>query len=310
VPFNEQKLEDDFDTLTHFLMQADHNYFLYRDFQSRNIMIRENKPYFIDYQGGRRGALQYDIASLLFDAKALLPFDVRTRLLEKYLEAVSTHVKLEQNEFMRYYPGYVLIRLMQALGAYGFRGFYERKEHFLQSVPYAIKNLEYVLRTMNLPIKIPTLMSALQTLVRSTRLRELGDVNLPMTIQVQSFSYKKGLPEDKSGHGGGFIFDCRSLPNPGRLEQFMKQTGNDPEVIAFLESEENVHSFLTHVKDLISPVIENYRERNFSHLSVAFGCTGGQHRSVYCANTLVKYLREKYSVKVDLWHRELERLNE
>ena len=309
VPFNEQKLEDDFDTLTHFLMQADHNYFLYRDFQSRNIMIRENKPYFIDYQGGRRGALQYDIASLLFDAKALLPFDVRTQLLEKYLEAVSTQIKITRNEFMKYYPGYVLIRLMQAMGAYGFRGFYERKEHFLQSVPYAIKNLEYILRTMDLPIKIPTLMQALQALVRSTRLRELGNVSLPMTIQVQSFSYKKGLPKDKSGHGGGFIFDCRSLPNPGRLEQYIEQTGNDSEVIAFLENEEDVHSFLTHVKDLISPVIENYRERNFSHLSVAFGCTGGQHRSVYCANMLVKYLREKYSVKVDLRHRELERLN-
>ena len=309
VPFNEQKLEDDFDILTKFLMQADHDYFLYRDFQSRNIMIREGQPYFIDYQGGRRGALQYDIASLLFDAKALLPFDVRTQLLEKYLEAVSTQIKITRSEFMKYYPGYVLIRLMQAMGAYGFRGFYERKEHFLQSVPYAIKNLEYILRTMDLPIKIPTLMNALQALVRSTRLRELGNVSLPMTIQVQSFSYKKGLPKDKSGHGGGFIFDCRSLPNPGRLEQYIEQTGNDSEVIAFLENEEDVHSFLTHVKDLISPVIENYRERNFSHLSVAFGCTGGQHRSVYCANMLVKYLREKYSVKVDLRHRELERLN-
>ena len=152
-------------------------------------------------------------------------------------------------------------------------------------------------------------MNALQALVRSTRLRELGDVNLPMTIQVQSFSYKKGLPKDKSGHGGGFIFDCRSLPNPGRQERYKQQTGNDPEVITFLENEEDVHSFLTHVKDLISPVIENYSERNFSHLSVAFGCTGGQHRSVYCANTLVKYLQEKYSVKVHVRHRELEKLN-
>lgn len=308
IPFNEQKLEDDFHVLTDFLMQADHSFFLYRDFQSRNIMIRKEQPYFIDYQGGRRGALQYDIASLLFDAKATLPAEDRKGLLEQYLQAVSKHIKIDRNEFMKFYPGYVLIRIMQAMGAYGFRGFYERKEHFLQSVPYAIKNLEYVLRTMDLPVKIPTLMEALKALVRSTRLRELGDVKLPITIRVQSFSYQKGLPEDETGHGGGFIFDCRSLPNPGRLDEYKEQTGNDAEVIAFLEKREEVHSFLTRVRDLISQVVENYQIRNFSHLTIAFGCTGGQHRSVYCANTLAKYLREKYSVRVELSHRELERM--
>lgn len=308
IPFNEQKLEDDFVQFTSFLLQTPHHFFLYRDFQSRNIMIREGKPYFIDYQGGRRGALQYDIASLLFDAKANLPFKVRDELLKEYLKAASKWVPINREEFMKYYYGYVLIRIMQAMGAYGFRGFYERKTHFLQSVPYAISNLEYVLRTAEFPVELPTLMDILHRLVQSTRLRELGNVQLPLTVRIQSFSYKHGLPKDDTGHGGGFIFDCRALPNPGRLEKFARYTGNDPEVIAFLENAPEVHSFMTRVRDLISQVVENYQKRNFSHLSVAFGCTGGQHRSVYCANMLAKYLREKYSIHVELTHRDLDKI--
>ncbi|MFQ5769269.1 MAG: phosphotransferase, partial [bacterium] len=306
ISFNEQELEDSFEHFTEFLLQTEHHYFLYRDFQSRNIMIRDDDPYFIDYQGGRRGALQYDIASLLFDAKANLPFDVRDRLLHVYLDAASKFVPINRKEFLRYYHGYVLVRIMQAMGAYGFRGFYERKTHFLQSVPYAIRNLEHILRTAELPEKLSVLIDILHRLVQSTRLRELGNVQLPLTIQIQSFSYKEGLPKDETGHGGGFIFDCRTLPNPGRLEKYAKQTGNDSEVIAFLENEEEVHSFLTRVRDLISQVVENYQRRNFSHLSVAFGCTGGQHRSVYCVNVLEKYLRDKYpNLKVEVLHRDL-----
>jgi aminoglycoside/choline kinase family phosphotransferase len=309
IPFNEQKLEDDFDRFTNFLLQTEHDFFLYRDFQSRNIMIRDNEPYFIDYQGGRRGALQYDIASLLFDAKANLPFDVRDQLLQKYLKAVSKYVSIDRKEFLKFYYGYVLVRLMQAMGAYGFRGFYQRKSHFLQSVPYAIRNLEHVLKTVELPVELTTLMDILHRLVRSTRLRELGDVQLPLTVRIQSFSYRGGLPKDETGHGGGFVFDCRALPNPGRLEEFAKQTGDDPEVIAFLENQEEVHSFMTRVRDLISQVVENYQHRNFSHLVVAFGCTGGQHRSVYCANVLEKYLREKYhNLKIEVVHRELPKI--
>jgi aminoglycoside/choline kinase family phosphotransferase len=316
IPFNEQKLEDDFEKFTSFLMEADQNFFLYRDFQSRNIMIRDGEPFFIDYQGGRRGALQYDIASLLYDAKANLPFDARDRLLNIYLDAVSQvppfegklgRSKLNRDDFMRYYHGYVLVRIMQAMGAYGFRGFYERKTHFLQSVPFALRNLEHILKNVELPVKLLMLTEALHSLVRSTRLRELGSAQLPLTVRIESFSYKNGLPHDDTGHGGGFIFDCRSLPNPGRLEKYASQTGFDAEVIAFLENSPEVHSYLTRVRDLISQVIENYRQRNFSHLSVAFGCTGGQHRSVYCANSLAKYLVEKHGVKVEVAHRELER---
>jgi aminoglycoside/choline kinase family phosphotransferase len=323
IPFNEQKLEDDFEKFTAFLMEADQNFFLYRDFQSRNIMIRNGEPFFIDYQGGRRGALQYDIASLLFDAKANLPFDARDRLLQIYLDSVSevfplvreanpprrkgVMSKFNRDEFMRYYYGYVLVRILQAMGAYGFRGFYERKTHFLQSVPFALRNLEHILKNVELPVKLPMLTEALHSLVRSTRLRELGDAQLPLTVRIESFSYKNGLPQDDTGHGGGFIFDCRALPNPGRLEKFANQTGFDSEVIAFLETSPEVHSYLTRVRDLIAQVIENYQQRNFSHLSVAFGCTGGQHRSVYCANALAKYLAEKHGVKVEVAHRELGR---
>lgn len=319
IPFNEQKLEDDFEKFTSFLMEAGQDFFLYRDFQSRNIMIRDGQPFFIDYQGGRRGALQYDIASLLYDAKANLPFDARDRLLQIYLEAASKLTpfeggsggmsKIDRDEFLRYYYGYVLVRIMQAMGAYGFRGFYERKTHFLQSVPFALRNLEHILKNVELPVKLPMLTDALHSLVRSTRLRELGNVQLPLTVRIESFSYKNGLPQDDTGHGGGFIFDCRSLPNPGRLEKYAKQTGFDAEVIAFLENSPEVHSYLTRVRDLISQVIENYQHRNFSHISVAFGCTGGQHRSVYCANALAKYLEEKYRVKVEMAHRELGRLS-
>ncbi len=306
ISFNEQELEDDFNVFTDFLLEADQHYFLYRDFQSRNIMIREGEPYFIDYQGGRRGALHYDVASLLFDAKADIPFDVRAELLQHYFEAVADLIPISHDQFLRHYYGYVLIRILQAMGAYGFRGFYERKTHFLQSVPYAIRNLEFVLRHAEFPVTMPALIDVLQRMVRSTALRELGNVQLSLTVRIQSFSYKTGLPQDETGHGGGFVFDCRALPNPGRLEKFAKQTGNDAEVIAFLENEAEVHSFMTRVRDLTDQVVENYRRRNFTDLSVAFGCTGGQHRSVYCANKLAQHLREKHYVNVEVLHRELQ----
>ncbi|MFQ5638424.1 MAG: phosphotransferase [bacterium] len=302
IHFNEQKLEDDFQNFTEFLLQADRDYFLYRDFQSRNIMIRQGEPYFIDYQGGRKGALQYDIASLLFDAKADIPSPVRDQLLQSYLTAVNELISLDRESFMKFYYGYVLIRIMQAMGAYGFRGFYERKSHFLQSVPFAIRNLESVMRTGELPVELPTMTDCFQRIVQSTRLRELGDVKLPVTVRIQSFSYKHGLPQDETGHGGGFIFDCRCLPNPGRLKKYKRQSGLDNGVTAFLEKESEVHSFLTRVRDLISQVVENYQNRNFSQLTVSFGCTGGQHRSVFCAERLAEFLRKKYQANVEISH--------
>jgi aminoglycoside/choline kinase family phosphotransferase len=306
IPFDEQYLEDDFQEFTDFLLQADRDFFLYRDFQSRNIMICDGQPYFIDYQGGRKGALQYDIASLLFDAKADIPQEVRDRLLEKYIEAVSQLIPVDREKFMQFYYGYVFIRIMQALGAYGFRGFYERKTHFLKSVPYAIQNLEWLLRTAKLPVELPALTDAWKRLVRSSFLRQLGDAELRMTVRIQSFSFKRGIPIDENGHGGGFVFDCRLLPNPGRLPEYAGLTGNDRQVIDFLQKQEAVEQFFGHIKSIVEQAIANYQSRNFTDLMVLFGCTGGQHRSVYMTNLLAKHLRDKHKVNVEVRHRELE----
>jgi aminoglycoside/choline kinase family phosphotransferase len=240
IPFNEQDLEDDFQKFCDFLLSTERDFFLYRDFQSRNVMIVEDEPYFIDYQGGRKGALQYDLASLLYDAKADMPQDVRNKLVEQYLDKLSSLIPVDRNKFMQFYHGYVFIRIMQALGAYGFRGFYERKEHFLKSVPYAIKNLEWLLQNADLPIELPELTRVWSGLVRSTVLRQFGDAKLRTTVRIQSFSYRRGIPVDEKGHGGGFVFDCRLLPNPGRLEKYKRLTGNDKEVIEFLQKETDV----------------------------------------------------------------------
>ena len=302
IPFSEQALEDDFERFTEFLLEAERGYFLYRDFQSRNIMVRDGGPFFIDYQGGRRGALQYDVASLLFDAKADLPVEVRDELLERYLEAASKLEPIDRTAFLTYYPGFVYIRIMQAMGAYGLRGFYERKHHFLASIPYAIRNLEYLLRTAELRVELPELTQVWRRLVASSSLRQFGTASLKLTVRIQSFSYTDGVPTDEKGHGGGYAFDCRALPNPGRFEQYAKLTGRDDSVIAFLENEPAVRDFLGHVFALIDQTVENYQTRNFTDLIVAFGCTGGQHRSVYCAERLAKHLREKFQVNVEVRH--------
>ncbi len=302
IPFSEQALEDDFERFAEFLLTAERRFFLYRDFQSRNIMIRDGCPFFIDYQGGRRGALQYDLASLLFDAKADLPVVVRAELLERYLDAAATLEPIDRTAFLTYYPGFVYIRIMQAMGAYGLRGFYERKQHFLASIPYAIRNLEYLLRTADLPIDLPELTQVWRRLVASSSLRQFGAASLKLTVRIQSFSYIEGVPTDEKGHGGGYVFDCRALPNPGRFEQYAKLTGRDESVIAFLERELAVGDFLGHVFALIDQTVENYQTRNFTDLLVAFGCTGGQHRSVYCAERLATHLRETFQVHVEVRH--------
>ncbi len=306
IPFNEQELEDDFRKFCDFLLSAERDYFLYRDFQSRNVMIVNGEPYFIDYQGGRKGALQYDLASLLYDAKADIPQEIRIRLRDRYLDKLSELQPVNRETFLQFYHGYVFIRIMQALGAYGFRGFYERKEHFLKSVPYAIQNLEGLLHHAELPLELPALTKVWNGLVRSTFLRQFGDAQLRTTVRIQSFSYRRGIPVDEKGHGGGFVFDCRLLPNPGRYEQYKQLTGNDPEVIEFLEKEQEVSDFLDHVKSIIAQMVRNYQKRNFTDVMAAFGCTGGRHRSVYCANQLAAWLKENFEVDVELRHREQE----
>lgn len=307
IPFNEQALEEDFTRLTKFLLSADHSYFLYRDFQSRNIMLREGQPYFLDYQGGRRGALQYDIASLLFDGKADLPPELRQQLLDHYLDSLGGFLKLDREKFLQHYYAYVYVRILQALGAYGFRGFYERKAHFLQSVPYALRNLRWLLHHVELPVALPTLMNAFTSMVGSEKLQNLALDAEEMTVAVSSFSFHRGPLEDNSGNGGGFIFDARSLPNPGREERFKTLTGKDAAVIKYLNQQESVHQFLASVMSLVEASVSNYQRRNFKHLMVSFGCTGGQHRSVYLAEQVAKRLSGRSGIKVVLWHREQEK---
>jgi len=306
IPFSEQALEDDFDSLTTFLLSANCDYFLYRDFQSRNIMLKNGEPFFLDYQGGRKGALQYDVASLLYDAKADLPPELRQQLLDLYLEKLGGFIDVEREAFLHYYYAYVYVRILQALGAYGFRGFYERKTHFLQSVPYALKNLRWLLHNVKLPIALPTLMDAFNSMLASEKLQGLASEAENLTVRVMSFSFHRGMPKDESGHGGGFVFDGRSLPNPGREERFKSLTGKDAPVIDYLNQQESVHQFMASVMSLVDASVNEYQRRGFKSLMVSFGCTGGQHRSVFLAEQLAKRLRGRNGVDVVVRHRELE----
>jgi aminoglycoside/choline kinase family phosphotransferase len=307
IGFDEQALEDDFARFVELLLAAPRDFFLYRDFQSRNVMVRGGEPWFIDYQGGRKGALQYDLASLLYDAKADLPFALRDELFERYLKAAKKLAPLDEADFRARYPAFVFVRIMQAMGTYGLRGFYEGKSHFLASIPYAIRNIEHLLRRAPLPIEVPALTEVFRKLVASSALRQYGAASLTMTVRIQSFSYKNGMPADEKGHGGGFVFDCRSLPNPGRFERYKKTDGRDGDVIAFLKKERSVAKYLKGVEGLVDAAVSDYQKRNFTDLMVSFGCTGGQHRSVYCAERLAAHLREKFKksgITVEVRHRE------
>jgi aminoglycoside/choline kinase family phosphotransferase len=329
IPFNEQALENDFSRLTKFLLTAPRDYFLYRDYQSRNVMLLDGQPFFLDYQGGRKGALHYDIASLLYDAKADLPPALRQKLLDHYIEALKGHIEIERDAFMHHYYVFVYVRIMQALGAYGFRGFYERKPHFLQSVPYALKNLCWLLEHATLPIALPALTGAFKSIVVSEKLRALpteGEMRsapaartpveaMPaavaenIVVRIFSFSFHRGgPPKDETGHGGGFVFDVRSLPNPGREERFKALTGKDAPVIDYLRQDASVDEYLKNAESLVDASISNYQSRGFKSLTASFGCTGGQHRSVYLAEQLASHLRGRAGVEVVLRHMELEKM--
>ena len=319
TPFDEQLLENDFNTLTDFLLQADCHYFLYRDFQSRNIMVKDGALYYIDYQGGRRGAAQYDVASLLYSAKSDLPEAIRLELLNHYLDVRGLKGE-ERTCWLGHFWGYVLVRILQALGAYGYRGLFERKDYFIQSIPLALNNLRRLLENHPLPVDLPHLLKVVGS-ISSANYANLTNFNTgknnspnslnsstvipPLTVTVSSFSYKRGLPEDHSGNGGGFIFDCRALPNPGRYAEYKAYTGKDRPVIEFLQREPAVDQFLNHAKALVGQSVEKYMERNFTSLQVSFGCTGGQHRSVYCAEQMARYLSDTYTdCQVVIVHRE------
>ncbi len=304
IHFDEQALEDDFQLFTNYLLSANSGFFLYRDFQSRNVMLKDDEVYFIDYQGGRQGALQYDLASLLYDGKADIPHSVRTQLFDFYLSELKKYMTVDEEKFAIHFKGFVLIRIMQAMGAYGFRGFYEKKEHFLKSIPFALRNLEYILKDINLPVELPELFNVLQQLVHSEVLKEIGQVKSNLTVTVTSFSYKNGIPADPSGNGGGHVFDCRAINNPGRYAEYKELTGRDLAVQEFLEQKSEIGIFLNSIKVLVDQSVKNYLEREFSHLSVSFGCTGGQHRSVYSAEKIAKHLQNNFPVNVVLVHRE------
>lgn len=308
TPFHEQKLEDDFNRLIDFLLEAPSEFFLYRDFQSRNIMVHDDKAYFIDYQGGRKGAMQYDLASLLFEAKTGLNAEVRKELLEYYTRVFKEFSFFNRDIFLKYFPGYALIRILQAFGAYGYRGYFERKPYFLQSIPPAIATLKWMLSNYDLGVKLPHLTETLAKMVEQPafQIPELSPGKL--TVTINSFSYRRGIPEDFTGNGGGFVFDCRALPNPGRLEEYKSMTGKDKEVMHFLQGKKEVESFINQVVKIISGSLTDYKNRQFEHLLINFGCTGGQHRSVYCAEQLAKKLEEKYDVKLRLKHQELDRI--
>ena len=316
IEFSEPKLEDDFDRLLANLLSTLNNQlptFLYRDCQSRNIMIKDGKPYFIDFQGGRKGPTQYDVASLLWQAKANIAPAMREQMIEAYLDELEQILKLkseilDKSVWKAALPHFVLFRTLQVLGAYGYRGFFERKRHFLDSVPNAIKNLEEIfLHNPELQQEYPTIFLLSKLLSFPTVNRRSTDsqsLSKNLTVTIFSFSFKRGVPEDKSGNGGGYVFDCRSTHNPGKYDEYKSLTGLDQPVIDFLESDGEILTFLESVDKLVDHHVERFIERGFEHLQVAFGCTGGQHRSVYCAEHLAKRLKEKYDVQIELIHRE------
>lgn len=310
VNFDEQALEEDANRLIAYLLETDCRFFMFRDFQTRNIMIKGGEPYFIDYQGGRRGALQYDLASLLFQAKANIPSDIRRELLDHYIDAAGQLIDIDKESFIHYYRGYVLMRTIQVLGAYGFRGLYERREYFLQSIPFALRNVKWLFEQADLQVELPELRRALLEIVQSKQFEPFDKIkgtSSLLTVTINSFSYKSAIPPDSSGNGGGFIFDCRFIHNPGRYEPYKKLTGRDEPVINFLKHHSQMGDFLNNVFRIVDQAVEDYIERSFTHLQVNFGCTGGQHRSVYAADALTRHIANKYGVKVQLKHIEQEK---
>ena len=312
IPYDKEKLLEDFEAFGTYLSHVDHKYFMFRDFQSRNILIRNDEVSFIDFQGGMKGALQYDVASMLWQAKAELPNEWKNSLLNYYMDCVEGILKksIDRTRFASQYNGYVLIRLLQVLGAYGFRGLFERKAHFLISIPLALRNLKWFLANKQVGTVLPEFERLLNLIVEDKIIRRFeplrADASSPLVVRINSFSYKNGIPVDSAGHGGGFVFDCRGIYNPGRIESFKRQTGRDKEVKDFLEQQTRMPEFLNSVYDIIDISVEDYLQRGHQSLMISFGCTGGQHRSVYAADALVRHLRNKFNVKVDIKHIEQE----
>ena len=308
LPYDKNLLLNDFEILSSYLMQEEAKYFMHRDCQSRNVMVKDDEVYFIDYQGGMQGALQYDVASMLWQARAALPNDWKEELAGFYFDEVNSLLKgtLNRKDFMDSYDGFVLIRMLQTLGAYGFRGLFERKQTFITSIPFALKQLKWFLENKKIPIRLPELQKVLSLIVDDSIIKRyettIASPDCPLTVHINSFSYRNGIPEDDSNNGGGFVFDCRGIFNPGRFEEFKKLTGRDKEVQEFLLHKSEMPSFLQYVYGIVDISVADYIKRGFESLVVNFGCTGGQHRSVFAADSLVRHLKEKFGVKVLLHH--------
>lgn len=304
--FDEQLLENDFVTLCNYLCEAPSEFFMYRDFQSRNIIIAtDGEPYFVDFQGGRYGALQYDIASLLYDGKAAIPPEIRSELLEYYIIELKKYQNIDEQKFREMFAAFAYVRIMQACGSYGYRGFLENKPHFLNSIPPAMRNISYLLDNHPLPIKIPHLEQCLRSISQNEKLLNFQVSKNTLTVTVMSFSYRKGIPYDPTGNGGGYVFDCRAIHNPGRYKKYIDKNGKSPEVIEFFAQEPEMAEFVKLTQQVVELSVKKYLKRGYQNLSVLFGCTGGQHRSVYCAERMAEFLRDNYpQVIVNLSHRE------
>lgn len=315
-PYDKQKLIDDFEALSNYLTHTEYKYFMFRDFQSRNIMLTEDgEVHFIDYQGGMKGAPQYDVASMLWQARANLPDEWKNSLLEEYMNYFEATIgqNIDRMIFQSQYNGYVLIRLLQVLGAYGFRGLFERKAQFLTSIPLALRNLKEFFENQSVGISVPEFRKVLDICVTDEVIQQFTPTQATektsLVIKIHSFSYRKQMPEDNSGNGGGFVFDCRGILNPGRIESMKTQTGRDKEVKDFLEQQTKMPEFLNSVFDIVDITVEEYIKRDFESLMISFGCTGGQHRSVYAADAMARHLKNKFKVKIELLHIEQEAKN-
>ncbi|MBR9920999.1 MAG: phosphotransferase [Bacteroidetes bacterium] len=303
VPFDEAALEQAYNALLDWLMEAPAWYFMLRDCQSRNVIFQGGKPYFIDYQGGRKGPVAYDVASLLWQAKAQMPAEVREQLLDYYMGEVQQYSDIDKARFRKSYYGFVLLRTLQVLGAYGFRGLVQKKPHFIQSIPFALENARWLFAQVDFPVDVSVIEEALSKTYNSFPM-PAEQKSTDLTVRITSFSYKRGLPEDPSGNGGGYIFDCRPLLNPGRFEEYKPLTGLNAGVQQFLKEKSGIGDFLEPVFTLVDRAVDTYLEREFTDLQVSFGCTGGQHRSVFSAEQLAARLAQREGVTVELKHRE------
>ncbi|MBC7652788.1 MAG: phosphotransferase [Deinococcales bacterium] len=308
LPYDKQAMLDDFDALSTYLTKTENKYFMFRDFQSRNILVENNDVFFIDFQGGMKGALQYDVASLLWQAKAQLSEDWKDSLLNYYMDEVDGLLerKMDRITFVSQYNGYVLIRLLQVLGAYGFRGLFERKAHFLASIPLALNNLKFFTENKRVGIITPEFDRMLKLIGSNDIISHFTAVqaspDTPLQITINSFSYKKGIPKDESENGGGYVFDMRGILNPGRFDNYKYLSGLDKPTQDFLQQQTKMVTFLNSVWDLLDITVEDYINRGFRNLMINFGCTGGQHRSVYAAEQTARHLRNKFKVQVAVTH--------